>query len=290
MECTPRVLFTLLAALSAAPAASTWAAGFPITTSGDGQWVFRTDARNQLHRSAAGGATTDATAALPVQAQALSASADGSLVAYTSRYAPGCIGLATFGDGRNHAASGKTSWLRLDGAAGGPACVSPAGPVAAAMPMALSGDGKRIAVGGAQVRVLEMPAMRNALTIPTGGDPVLELRFVDDGRKLLVAQRAASGELRFAVWDIGRRELFSYQRASAPAGPASSYTWHFAEATGDLWLVPPAGAATSVNLIPPKGRKGRPAAPQVVTPLAVNVKQCGRQRGAAQLRSADGGP
>jgi hypothetical protein len=292
MHHTPRLVLTLLAALSAAPAASTWAAGFPIATSGDGQWVFRTDARNLLHRSAAGGATTDASAALPVPAHALSASADGRTVAYTSRHAPGCIGIATFGDGRS-GGTGKTSWLRLDGAVGGPACVAPAA-AAAALPMALSGDGKRIALGGAQVRVLELPAMRTALTIPTGGDTVLDLRFVDDGRKLLVAQRAASGELRFAIWDTGRRELFSYQRAAAPAGPASSYAWHFAEATGDLWLVPPAGAATALPLAPPRGRKGKaapaqPAAAAGPMPLAVNVKQCGRQRGAAVLRPADGG-
>jgi len=294
MECPPRILFTLLAALSAAPVASTWAAGFPIATSGDGLWVFRTDARNQLHRSAAGGATTDATAALPVPAHALSASADGRTVAYTSRHAPGCIGIATFGDGRGAGGNGKTSWLRLDGAMGAPACATPASPAAAAMPVALSGDGKRIALGGAQVRVLELPGLRNTLTIPTGGDTVLDLRFVDAGRKLLVAQRAANGELRFAIWDTGRRELFSYQRAAAPAGPASSYAWHFAEATGDLWLVPPAGAATALGLAAPRGKKtsaapAQPASRLNVTPLAVNLKQCGRQRGAAVLRAADGG-
>ncbi|MBY0238207.1 MAG: hypothetical protein K2X55_02725, partial [Burkholderiaceae bacterium] len=290
MPCPPRILFTLLASLCAAPLASTWAAGFPIATSGDGQWVLRTDARNQLHRSAAGGATTDATAVLPAPAHALSASADGRTVAYTSRQAPGCIGIATFGEGR----SGKTSWLRLDGAAGGPACVVSGGSGAAApMPMALSGDGRRIALGGVQVRVLELPGMRSTLSIPTGGDPVLDLRFVDDGRKLLVAQRAANGELRFAIWDIGRRELFSYQRAAMPpgsAGPAASYAWHFAEATGDLWLLPPAGAATALSLAAPRRGKAKAGPARPVTPLAVNLKQCGRQRGGAMLRAAaDGG-
>lgn len=258
---------------------------YPLTLSGDGLWLFHADGNSMLYkrRIRADGVSLETRLQLPGVVRALSASQDGSRVAFVSR--DGCVGVASFGKKPSYAwvpSPSKAADSDKDGRiCSGFVRVERIDDYDDYWPnnaLALSGDGKWLAVEGHPVRIVNAVNGKLLTTVPSGyggnGYWLLHLRFLEAGRKLLMVlvksgerweSPALRSDIEFLVWDLQRKELHNAHRTGASRLILYDYLWHFSETTGVLW---------AINT---KGRywdEAQPAKPARIKPYAINLKQC----------------
>lgn len=207
----------------------------PLELSRDGNWLVYLDSDAVLHRMHIRDAMQHQQIQLPQSVDALSVTKTAQKVAL-----PGCAGIVDF-------SSRKPSILQLQKACKG-------GDELRISRVAISSDATRIARQDHEghLWIIDAATQNPLFEIPleldgrSSGAPVLHLSFVDQNRKLLVVQ-AVQGEMYesaprdsdmlFAVWDLEKRELFSFFHADSGTLHTEDYLWSFSEASGDLWAL-----------------------------------------------------
>ena len=214
-----RVLSTCLALAACVPALAqrdaladdALAARAPLAVSGDGAWRLHVDARDVLHRASLGDVSVESTTPLPPGVQALASSADGRRVVLATTGQ--CIGRVDF-----DAATGNASGVAWRAAAGGwvPQMPADCGTRAPAPPVAISADGRRVALPDA---VVDAATGQVLASLPADPGRVLRLQFVDHDARLLVARTAPDHRLSLSVWDLASKALVEDVETSAAAAP-----------------------------------------------------------------------
>lgn len=242
---------------------------YPLTISPDGNWLIRGDSNGLLYRHSASDLKVVEAIDIGGIPNALSASRSGKRVIFA--HDNGCIGYAIFADGSPQAKKGADNkasvrWLELwssnDGNNNGPCPRSrpvdrgyQLGPNV--FPVAISIDGKRAAIAGNPISVIDLDSGQALLQVPSGQGWIQHLRFMDSDRKLYVAQAIQGGEyeyegvqsdMQFAVWDFQKKELFSFRNRAMHAGTASDLYWSTSERSGELWRFVPGRAWETANL------------------------------------------
>jgi hypothetical protein len=234
-----RVLSTCLALAACVPALAqrdaiaddALAARAPLAVSGDGAWRLHVDARDVLHRASLGDASVESATPLPPGVQALASSADGRRVVLATTGQ--CIGRVDF-----DAATGNASGVAWRAASGGWVAQMPAdcGTRAPAPPVAISADGRRIALPDA---VVDAATGQVLASLPADPGRVLRLQFIDHDARLLVARTAPDHRLSLSVWDLASKALVEDVETSAPAAPRLDVSAQ----TGAVFRIEPAAQA-----------------------------------------------
>jgi hypothetical protein len=274
-----------------------WHAGrFPITLSGDGQWLLHADNEGLLQRRRVLPDKTllNASLSLPDVAQTISTTHDGKQVAVLT--ATGCIGIARFDNPPSFAwLPGSQAKLQED--ARTPSCGSTRAEknwlgtrrYDESGAIALSGDGKLLALGGHPIRIVEAKSGKFVVSIPSGrtgaGYKLLHLRFLDHDRKLLMAlvkdghrdeAPALRSDVEFLVWDLQRKTLQNVHQTGTQGLNSCDIFWKYSEHSGKLWAIRTDGR---YHLEPTAGETEWKPAP--IKPYAINLKQCGAKPVAA---------
>jgi hypothetical protein len=274
-----------------------WHAGrFPITLSGDGQWLLHADNEGLLQRRRVLPDKTllNASLSLPDVAQTISTTHDGKQVAVLT--ATGCIGIARFDNPPSFAwLPGSQAKLQED--ARTPSCGSTRAEknwlgtrrYDESGAIALSGDGKLLALGGHPIRIVEAKSGKFVGSIPSGragaGYKLLHLRFLDHDRKLLMAlvkdghrdeAPALRSDVEFLVWDLQRKTLQNVHQTGTQGLNSYDIFWKYSEHSGKLWAIRTDGR---YHLEPTAGETEWKPAP--IKPYAINLKQCGAKPVAA---------
>lgn len=220
----------------------------PLALSQDGNWIVHLDANLVLHRSHIQDIKQHQQIKLPWFPAAISASQTGLKVAFTS-YGT-CSGLVAFGSGKPQVHILKSTCPSFTG--GDETDNSNAGEFYGSKSIAISSDGKKLAVEGISGRlfIVDAATEKYLFEIPIGpaswSAPLLHLAFVDQDRKLLVVQAikgegwesaAGDSDMLFAVWDLEKRELFSFYHSNSFQLNAEDFLWGFSEASGELWAL-----------------------------------------------------
>jgi hypothetical protein len=279
-------------------------AAHPFVLSGDGHWRVFVDTNGVMHRMK----NADPAVAEEIDLQASSAGArtvaiaasrTALKVAFVTEFV--CVGIVEFWNNESPDAKPGTvfpkprvTWLNLaDETYPGqhakkcpvPPPESGQGDRIQSASIAMSGDGMLIAMGPVPYSVGVDPGEIHIVNWSTGGlvlrvpsAVVLDVRFVDDDSKLLVAQaqlgegyesESGPSDVLFSVWDLKRRELHSLFHTNPRNTVASlaehDFLWSFSERTGELYAV-----HTEVHA-EGKGSDERPNLPV----LRANLKSCG---------------
>ncbi len=234
-----RVLSTCVALAACVPALAqrdaladdALAARAALAVSGDGAWRLHVDARDVLHRASLDYASVESTTPLPPGVQALASSADGRRVVLATTGQ--CIGRVDF-----DVATGNASGVAWRAASGGwvPQMPADCGTRAPAPPVAISADGRRIALPDAVVDAATGQALAS---LPADPGHVLRLQFIDHDARLLVARTAPDHRLSLSVWDLASKALVEDVETSAPAVPRLDVSAQ----TGAVFRIDPAEQA-----------------------------------------------
>lgn len=274
-----------------------WHAGrFPITLSGDGQWLLHADNEGLLQRRRVLPDKTllNASLRLPDVAQTISTTHDGKQVAVLT--AMGCIGIARFENPPSFAwLPGSQAKLQED--ARTPSCGSTRAEKNGlgtrrydeSGTIALSADGKLLALGGHPIRIVEAKSGKIMVSIPSGragaGYKLLHLSFLDYDRKLLVAVvkdgyvdegPSLRSDVEFLVWDLQHKTLQNVHQTGTQGLNSYDIFWKFSEHSGKLWAIRTDGR---YQLDRAAGEADWKPAP--IKPYAINLKQCGAEPAAA---------
>jgi len=242
---------------------------YPMTISLDGNWLVRGDSNGRLYRQSA----TDLKVAEGVDIggipNVVSSSRSGKRVIFA--HGNGCVGYVTFAAGSPQAkkdADNKASvrwlelWSRTNGNNDGRCPRSRPGDSGYQLspnviPVAISSDGKRAAIAGNPISVIDLDSGQTLLQVPSGQGWIQHLRFVDSDRKLFVAQAIQGGEyeyegvqsdMQFAVWDLQKKELFSFHNLAPGAGTWPDLYWSMSDRSGELWNFGRGAGWTTANL------------------------------------------
>jgi hypothetical protein len=227
----------------------------PLSMSGDGKWVVYVNEQGSFVRKSTSEQGGEQSIKLGWEPTAISVSKTARVVAFSA--GPDCIGTVTFPAAGLDKEAPVVKML-LAGQCGRNEIHAPY----LGTPIALSGDGKFLAAGyqmandAQAIRIVDIVTGKVKLDLPavppySGGanrNPILALRFVDDDHKLLSvhalmgssdeAPPVGPSDMQFAVWDIQKRELFSFHHTGT-RGELIEYDflWDFSEQSGDLWSV-----------------------------------------------------
>ena len=285
---------------------------YPMVVSGDGKWLIYVDANNVLHRKSLQDAALDETIGAGGAVRALSSSQSGQSIAFVNN--KNCYGVASFpevGKSRSTTASSHEAtikWLDIHPAKNYVAAAcghdstgvnvtsdksaadeqnsfqnaeGQTGRIYGAFSVAISGDGKLVAIPGSPILIVNADSARVMETIPTGSQSVLNMRFIDHDRKLLVVH-AQMGEfyesapdpsdMQFAIWDRQKRELFNFYNTKT-TGSLTDYDlfWSYSDASGELWAINTNGQYWSADQ-----NSSKDSTTAMIRPDTVNLKSCGK--------------
>jgi hypothetical protein len=269
-------------------------ARFPLALSADGNWMVYQDRKYLLHRVHLTHPNIKETIQLPTRARGISVSQSAQEVAVMTEYP--CIAIVRFSPKAGASKVKDTprlSWVssKVTNSHERKCTIEPLSGVESAEPdrssflsglIAISSDGKRVALPGWPIHIFDIATGRILNRIPTEST-VLGLRFVDGDRKLLVVQAkmgeqwespATGSDMQFAVWDLVKGELSNFHSTGTTGNLLPfDLLWSFSETTGQLWAINTNGLYWD-NL---EGKHDRAR----IKPYAVNLKSCGgdRQRG-----------
>lgn len=229
---------------------------YPLTLSGDGRWRFHADDLKRLHRVAIAAPENEQTLELPEVARNVSASYAGDKLAFSTF--SGCIGVVTYTD--TSTTLETIQWLEYDEKTGdyqrdyclnGDGDTKPGqGNYQVAAPVALSSDGKRIALKTpAAVVLVDLASRKIVDQFPTDLDEdsksVMSLQWLDHDNKLLVTklmlgegyESASEGSnVQISVVDVAtKKSVQHYETALSGTLPYYQLLWFFAKASGLLW-------------------------------------------------------
>lgn len=275
-----------------AQAAMDLAAGYhALVLSEDGRWLVYVDGDGAVHRRNTGGTGQDQVFRLKFPPGALSISRNAKQIAFEDQR--GCIGVLRSEGGTTGLQNtwiARNSGLPSVDARGSAQCESddlhPPGAhwllfntdVSGAGAVALSPDGRLLAIDTSPVKIIDLTSGREIYTVPTEF-LIRHLQFVDDGRKLLLVEAklgaheevASDGsEMLFLTWDLKRKEPYNfYHTATTDELSQEGFLWSYSERTGDLWAINDNGNPWRTD--PTSGKRVLAK----IKPYPVNLKRCG---------------
>ncbi len=217
----------------------------PLTLSRDGNWVVYVDGDLVLHRRHITDRTKHQTVKLPKLPSAVSASRTGLKVVLAH------VGLVDF----QAAEPQLRVWKPYDWESKGVdlAAIQVLDGPPNMQGVAISPDGKRLAMQDSRARlfVADEGNREVLFEVPTQSDGygynhILNVAFVDQGRKILVVESILSqrldhsngkSDVRFSLWDIEKLALLNFFHTERDQLSYEDFLWSFSEATGELWTL-----------------------------------------------------
>ncbi|UXI69783.1 hypothetical protein [Tahibacter amnicola] len=249
-------------------AAGTW----PLVLSGNGEWRVHSDGSRVLHRTNLATPDQDQRIQLPGAPRLLSASRSAQKVAIAfNEY---CVAIADFGPPSAESPDAVAlQWIPSSLLGQTATCDAlPAdypGYQWNTLAIALSGDGKRLALAGAgRFVVIDTTTMSVLQEFPAAR--IVKLQFLDQDRKLFLAEGVFGeywewapdpSDMRYAVLDLASRQLLRFERTATTTLTTTDFQSTFSEQTGELLAL----------VLDRTGEADKAA----VTLRQVNLKQCG---------------
>lgn len=241
---------------------------YPLTLSPDGRWRAHVDTLGVIHLVSLADARLRHGVIAKPSASAISLSARADKLAYLDSDGVNVVDMS----GKPGIEPQRMLWTTCDGLKLTHAPCEPGKQSATIFDAALSASGGSLALAvhgaaleASSIYIIDLTTHRTIARVPAGY-PLLNMRFVDADRKLLMVQarfgevyegnewfsQQRTSDLQFVLWDIAQGEPHNIH--AIDLGPwARNLHWAMAEQSGELWTVLP----EDVGYPYPKRRKVR---------------------------------